>query len=220
MVAKSNTSLESMASLSALLDGEATHDDIEHLLQCDSAELSRRLEGYHSIHHALHKETFGFELGDSLLLRVQSGLAAEMNLEEDKNQEQGENVVHFLAPKAERTAFVDPGLMGTKKSTEKVFRWPTFLSGMAVAASVSFMIVWGSQMAFLSNDVPSNLLASANVSSSNMVITPLTESAYQPMQFDEVRLQNYLRQHAEQAAMTVGQGMIPMARIVSYPNAN
>lgn len=211
MVERNNTSLESMASLSALIDGEATNDDIEHLLQCDSAELDRRLMGYHLIRHSIHKEPLEFTLGDSLLHRVRSGVEAELDQTDYSHIEPDNNVIH-VTPKLEKR--------GADTNKTGAFRWPTFLSGMAVAASISFIVVLGNQMAFFAKDTQANLLANVNVSPKSMVITPLTQSTYHPVQFDEVRLQHYLRQHAEQATMTVGQGMIPMARIVSYPNTN
>ena len=49
---------------------------------------------------------------------------------------------------------------------------------------------------------------------------PLTALSAEEALENNERLQNYLRQHAQQASMTVGQGMIPMAKVVGYPQGS
>ena len=95
--------------------------------------------------------------------------------------------------------------------------WQVMLSGVAIAASVTFVIIFGGNALLTTDTISPNLMAEVRSPVNNLVITPLSELNKESLLVDNVRLQNYLRQHAEQAAMTVGQGMIPMARVVSYP---
>ena len=196
-----NNSLQDIhSSMSAMFDGEATEQDLERLIDEDSAELSRQLEAYHLIQQVLHKDSsVAVGLEDSLMRRVRDGIDVDAAFPEEQS---ANNLLPFVLP-----------------SENKVSRptWRVALSSVAVAASVAFVVILGGNE-FLTPDVAtSNLVAEVRSSSNNMVVTPLAELDKDAFQIDNVRLQNYLRQHAEQAAMTVGQGMIPMARVVSYP---
>ena len=196
-----NNSLQDIhSSMSAMFDGEATEQDLERLIDEDSAELSRQLEAYHLIQQVLHKDSsVAVGLEDSLMRRVRDGIDVDAAFPEEQS---ANNLLPFVLP-----------------SENKVPRptWRVALSSVAVAASVAFVVILGGNE-FLTPDVAtSNLVAEVRSSSNNMVVTPLAELDKDALQIDNVRLQNYLRQHAEQAAMTVGQGMIPMARVVSYP---
>lgn len=197
---ENNSPQDIHSSLSAMFDGEATEQDLERLIDEDSAELSCQLEAYHLIQQALHKDaSVAVGLEDSLMRRVRDGIDVDASFPEEQS---ANNLLPFVL-----------------SSENKVSRptWRVALSSVAVAASVAFVVILGGNE-FLTPDVAtSNLVAEVRSPPNNMVVTPLAELDKDALQIDNVRLQNYLRQHAEQAAMTVGQGMIPMARVVSYP---
>ncbi|WP_111640184.1 sigma-E factor negative regulatory protein [Marinomonas shanghaiensis] len=204
MAALNENASEMLTSLSAMFDGEASELDIERLLHADSAELSRQLEHFHLIQQTLHKDsTVTLGLEDSLLLRVRAELDKDDELQaEEPVISLEKNVLPFVSP---------------KKASPSRPNWRVMLSGVAVAASVSFVIILGGNGLLTSDTVHTNAVAEVRTPTSNMIVTPLAELDKEVLQADNIRLQHYLRQHAEQAAMTVGQGMIPMARVVSYP---
>jgi sigma-E factor negative regulatory protein RseA len=194
---------EVLSSLSAMFDGEATEQDIDQLLESDSTELSRKLETYHLIQQALHKDSpVAVGLEDSLMLRIRAGMNVDASFPEMQDPRSDNNLLPFVLP-------------NEKKSVRSA--WRVAFSSVAVAASVAFMIILGGNELLTPDSTTSNLVAEVRSPAANMVVTPLDELDKDTLQIDNVRLQNYLRQHAEQAAMTVGQGMIPMARVVSYP---
>lgn len=193
-------SQEMRSSLSAMFDGEATEQDLDRLIDGDSAELSRQLESYHLIQQALHNDSsVAVGLEDSLMLRVRAGIDVDSSFPEEHS---ANNLLPFVLPRDSKPS----------RST-----WRVALSSVAVAASVAFVVILGGNELLTSEVNAPNLVAEVRSPSTNMVVTPLAELDKEALQIDNVRLQHYLRQHAEQAAMTVGQGMIPMARVVSYP---
>lgn len=202
---ENNSPQDIHSSLSAMFDGEATEQDLDRLIDEDSVELSRQLEAYHLIQQALHKESsVAVGLEGSLMLRIRAGIDVDASFPEEQSPEEqsANNLLPFVLP-----------------SENKVSRptWRVALSSVAVAASVAFVVILGGNEFLTPDGATSNLVAEVRSPSNNMVVTPLAELDKDALQIDNVRLQNYLRQHAEQAAMTVGQGMIPMARVVSYP---
>lgn len=203
MAALNENASEMLTSLSAMFDGEASERDIERLLQADSAELSRQVESFHLIQQTLHKDsavTLG--LADSLLLRVRAEIDKEDLQAKQPNTSLEEKVLPFVLP---------------EKVSSSRPNWRVMLSGVAVAASVSFVVILGGNGLLTSDTAQTNVVAEVRTPSPNMIVTPLAQLDKDTLQADNIRLQHYLRQHAEQAAMTVGQGMIPMARVVSYP---
>lgn len=196
MTSQNTHTPEAMASLSAMFDGEATEQDIAALLAQDSGVLARQLEGFHAIQQCLHKdEQLAVGLQDNLLMRIHNTLDTE-----------GE---------------IEPSLKLTTQVAvlpQSNVSWKMMFSGVAMAASVAFMVVFGGN--FLLDSEVSHTPITADVSpvkATLPVATPLAELNQQALPLDNMKLQQYLRQHAEQATMTVGQGMIPMARVVNYP---
>jgi sigma-E factor negative regulatory protein RseA len=195
-----NSSEEVLSSLSAMFDDEATEQDLKRLIDGDSAELSRQLEAYHLIQQSLHKDSsVSVGLEDSLMLRIRAEIDVDASFPEEQS---ANNLLPFVFPTE-------------NKASRPV--WRVALSSVAVAASVAFVVILGGNELLTPNTATPNLVAEVRSPSTNMVVTPLAELDKDGLQIDNVRLQHYLRQHAEQAAMTVGQGMIPMARVVSYP---
>ena len=196
---ENHRSEEVRSSLSAMFDGEATEQDIGRLVDSDSSELSRQLETYHLIQQALHKDS-PVEVGleDSLMLRVRKEIEVDASFSDQGTS----NLLPFVLP---------------SENTPSRPVWRTAFSSLAVAASVAFVVIVGGNELLTPTPTESNILAQVRPPATNMVVTPLADLDKEALQIDNVRLQHYLRQHAEQAAMTVGQGMIPMARVVSYP---
>ncbi|MCB5160960.1 sigma-E factor negative regulatory protein [Marinomonas algarum] len=198
--------VETRCSLSAMLDGEATEQDIAYLLEQDPATLSAQLESYHLVQQVLHKDDrIATGLNDSLMSRVRAGIEADESV----------TPLHAVATQATQADTVKQDAVKNHKVV--ALPWRKLFSGMAVAASVAFVVILGSNQ-FVTPEIPtSHMIADVHSSMNNRMLTPLAEFENDALQVDNVRLQLYLRQHAEQAAMTVGQGMIPMARVVSYP---
>ena len=193
-----------LPSLSAMFDGEATEQDLECLLNADSHYVSRQLESFHLIQQTLHKESsVAVGLEGSLLSRILAELDVDASFPDVQDNSEESNLLPFLLP--------------TESKHASRPAWRMALSSVAIAASVTFVVIFaGNEMLTTESQMP-NLTADVRSSLPDMVVTPLAELDGEALQFDNVKLQHYLRQHAEQAAMTVGQGMIPMARVVSYP---
>ncbi|MGO3346600.1 MAG: sigma-E factor negative regulatory protein [Marinomonas sp.] len=184
--------------LSAMFDDEANTQDIDILLQQDVAELDSQMEAFNLIQATLHKESdTDVFTGLNLAALVSAQIANE------ESQEVTNNVVPLLK---------------TTKKAVPVTR--SLWTGFAVAASVAFIVVLGGNLILDADSVTTPELASTTSPAKTHEVSSvasLSELKQSPMDVDSLRLQNYLRQHAEQSAMTVGQGMIPMARVVSYP---
>ncbi|AEF55775.1 sigma-E factor negative regulatory protein [Marinomonas posidonica] len=195
MTSQNTHSPETMASLSAMFDGEATEQDIAALLAQDTDVLARQLEGFHAIQQHLHKDDqVAVGLQDSLLMRIHHTLEAD-----GEEREAPEPVAQEVSlPKSN-------------------VNWKMMFSGIAMAASVAFVVVLGGNLLLKPDASQVPLTAEVIPVKAAQPVTPLAELNQQRLPLDNVKLQQYLRQHAEQATMTVGQGMIPMARVVNYP---
>lgn len=199
-------------SLSAFLDNEASQADIEVLLTADKEGLANKLDHYHQIHQStqLDGEQFIFDSG-AFLSGIKDKLKEEMS---------DSNVVAFPQKNVLQQTNVDAEFSELEEQNDdpQVSHRPMW-GGLAVAASVAVAVVMGGNLLLggSSTDVTTPVFATNSV--------PVVEQNSISIQnIDGVadlenneRLKNYLRQHAQQASMTVGQGMIPMARVVSYP---
>ena len=207
-----NNSPEMRSSLSAMFDGEASKQDIEHLVKGDHAGLSRQLESFHLIQQTFHNDSdVAVGLQDSLVSRIRAEIDADDDSTE-KRQARDNTLLRFVLPK--RT--LSKRAPSTKNKASQP-TWSVMLSSVAVAASVTFVVIFSGNALLTTDTISPNLMAEVRSPANNFIITPLAELGEDTSLVNNVRLQNYLRQHAEQAAMTVGQGMIPMARVVSYP---
>ncbi len=200
-------------SLSAFLDNEATLADIDQLLASDPMHLAQKVDRYQDIHQALQPDA-------EVLISDSGDFLAQMHRKMEQTTQES-NVVVFpnqgaLATKPEKLEQVHlPNLENNAPHTKRAF-----FSGLAVAASVAFVVVLGGN-AWLSDDqsFSSNNIVTAQTSTIKPA-QPLTALSAEEALENNERLQNYLRQHAQQASMTVGQGMIPMAKVVGYPQGS
>lgn len=206
MTSENSTPLDSKASLSAMFDGEATTQDIDALLAQDADVLAQQAEAIHAIQQVLHKEAqpeLGLQV--SLLNRIQQGIADETQAV-DLATEQNKTLVTSIFTESD-TAPTDAAKP----------HWKMWFSGMAVAASVAFLVVFSGNQLLQGDIKPSGALTAEVNPVPSRDVKSLAEVNQQALPVDNAKLQQYLRQHAEQATMTIGQGMIPMARVVNYP---
>jgi sigma-E factor negative regulatory protein RseA len=199
-----------------MFDGEATEQDIDSLLNENHAEISRQLESFHLIQQALHKESkVSVGLQDSLVSRIRAEIDAEDSSSNTTHNSVNNNLITFSdASNMVATAESETSAQQVSKPT-----WKMMFSSMAIAASVTFVVILGGNTLLTSDTNNLNTIAEIDVPEQveSTVITSLADLNKESLPADNIRLQHYLRQHAEQATMTVGQGMIPMARVVSYP---
>lgn len=200
-------------SLSAFLDGEATYADIEVLLASDINELANKSDHYAQIQQAIQP--------DQALLIEDSGVFLAQMHDKLEQGKQETNVVAFPKQntqplKPEKLEQVELPNLSQAKGSKR-----SFFSGLAVAASVAFVVILGGNL-LLDSDTATTMPTFAASSNASQVTPaePMTALTAEDALHNNERLQNYLRQHAQQASMTVGQGMIPMAKVVGYPQGN
>ncbi|MCV2403922.1 sigma-E factor negative regulatory protein [Marinomonas sp. C2222] len=203
-----NTPKELSSSLSAMFDGEATDKDIELLLSADSLKLHEQLENYQLVRSALQGETPSTLVSDaSFFNRVTQAIDAEQAAKQENIETDNVNVVPISAVKQSGNNSKDMSLK-------------TIFSSLAIAASVSFVVIFGGNTLFSPVEEGigiTNVVGADSVDSLEEPISLAELELQDAMPADNIRLQHYLRQHAEQSTMNVGQGMMPMARVVSYP---
>lgn len=225
MATTNDHSLASPSSLSAMFDGEATEQDIESLLNESHIEISRQLESFHLIQQTLHKESkVSIGLQDSLVSRIRAEIDAEDRIQDDMMSENSHRYASLGKVSGAITqdlAVANDSLLDNEESTHKAvpFTWKTMFSNVAIAASVTFVVIFGGNLLLAPEVNTTAVVAEVQEQpiATNTAIASLDELNNEALPADNIRLQHYLRQHAEQAAMAVGQGMIPMARVVSYP---
>lgn len=208
MMTEQSNSSELFSSLSAMFDGEATDKDIELLLKANNLELAGQLEGYQLIRSALQGEKCSTSISDtSFLESVSLAVNAEPLAEEGNIETDNMKVVPISAE-------YQNGNDAKNTSLKTIF------SSLAIAASVSFAIILGGNVLFSPVEEGVGVANTVAVESAGGLEAPISLAELElqdTMPADNMRLQHYLRKHAEQSTMNVGQGMIPMARVVSYP---
>ncbi|MEO9654506.1 RseA family anti-sigma factor [Marinomonas sp.] len=181
--------------LSAVFDDEASIEDLDALLQESPDELNQQLQSYQLIRQTLHR--------DSVWQGEPLNLAAQIRDRLDKEEDYAANVLPLSAKSVPSQAVV----------------WRGWFSGLAVAASVAFVVILGGNH-LINPEAEVNTTAQVETPQEQQPVSEvvaIAELTDKPLPADSLRLKNYLREHAEQAAKTAGQGMIPMARVVSYP---
>lgn len=179
-------------SLSALMDGEADEMSVHRLLgKVDKdPELKAKWRRYHLAQDILKGQTSAHsELDVSGL--VSSAIAGEST------------------PKSERP-------------------WLKAVGGMSIAASVAFAVVVGTQFALPGAQDSSYQMASKPseeivkpadvVRGETMVAQQADSLSEEELRQAQNRLNDYLKQHAQDSALGQGQTAMPFARVVNFEN--
>lgn len=193
-------------SLSSVLDGTASSDDIDRVLSHDKQDWQHTLRSYSLTSSALQVDKDTRFADICLMDSISNAIDKEDML--PKHEIEADNVVQLQASKPTRT--------GTTATPV----WKKSFGSLALAASVAFVVVTGGS--YLLNGeqaAPQALQASINhtVNTAQFDVRPLQQVQAEVPVMDPERLQAYLRQHAEQTTIVNGQGMLPMSRVVSYP---
>lgn len=205
---------ETCDSLSAFLDNEADAADIEALLAADMDVLASKVDRYHLIHQSLQPDS------ESLTLDSAEFLASiHHKLEQEVSDS---NVVAFPGQNMAPAPRPRPETLEAPQATAPLKRGRSLFAGLAVAASMAFVVVLGGNLLLEgeSSVAPSTYATTFVDEATPQVVQPVNQISIEQALQDNARLQNYLRQHAQQASMSAGQGMIPMAKVVSYPQGN
>ena len=210
MVSKQEQNDRLAESLSSLFDDNCEAAEIDEILEQDAKEWQEKMHAYALTSSILSSDNQVDHLATDLVARVREGIEKL----EDEDAKQGENVVSFDQFQAPQTS---PVTEDKAPKESKVHFIKQTVSGLAMAASVAFVVIGGGSY-LLEGETNSQTPALAQAPSLALPIDvkPLQQVSAE-VELDNKRLQSYLRQHAEQSTMAAGQGMLPMARVVSYP---
>ncbi|SBS32391.1 hypothetical protein MSP8886_02411 [Marinomonas spartinae] len=208
-------------SLSAMFDDEASEQDLERLLEVDES-LGKPMQAFHIIQQSLHQE---LAVNANTSVNLVSRVRAQIDQEDQQAALDHENQSATVSPigqgnlasqqvSREGASSDSIGDETTSKMKSVWSLWPS----LATAASVAIVVVFTGNYVMSPDTVPAQV-ATVETPQTNVAlpVTTLSELNKQPLDGDNQRLQTYLRQHAEQATISAGQGIIPMARLVSYP---
>ncbi|MCZ2720827.1 hypothetical protein O1D97_04010 [Marinomonas sp. 15G1-11] len=212
-------------SLSDLVDDRLSTEDLDFLLELDAKDLDAKLNAY-----AITKQVMGnatearlnmaeFDLLHRVRVGIEDIVPDAVDTVTDETFEgnvthRDTNVVNLMQQKILADAKLDNDNASEKKGNL------ISMKSFALAASVAFVALLGGQL-FLSQDAgfsSANLdtLAVASVDQTDDILASPQDIKALSLDVHNERLQSYLRQHTEQATMATGQGMIPMARVVSF----
>ena len=210
MVSKQEQNDRLAESLSSLFDDHCEAAEIDEILEQDAKEWQEKMHAYALTSSILSSDSQVDHLATDLVARVREGI----DKLEDEDANQGENVVSFDQFQAPQAA---PVTEEKAPRESKVHFLKQAMSGLAMAASVAFVVIGGgSYLLEGESNTQSPALAQAPSLALPIDVKPLQQVSAE-IDIDNKRLQSYLRQHAEQSTMASGQGMLPMARVVSYP---
>ncbi|OUR77980.1 hypothetical protein A9Q77_03285 [Marinomonas sp. 42_23_T18] len=211
MVSKQEQNDRLAESLSSLFDDQCDAAEIDEILEQDAREWQAKMHAYALTSSILSSDSQVEHVSTDLMSRVRAGID---KLDEDDAQ-LGENVVSFDQFQVPDRSVEET--LGKVPSESKIHFIKQAVTGFAMAASVAFVVIGGGS--YLLNGDTSEAtpaLAQAPSLSLPLNVRPLQQVSVE-LDIDNKRLQSYLRQHAEQSTMAAGQGMLPMARVVSYP---
>ena len=211
MVSKQEQNDRLAESLSSLMDDHCDATEIDEILEQDAKEWQQKMQAYALTSSILSSDNHVDNLGMDLVSRVREGI----DKLEEEDATQGENVVSFDQFQAPDSVPVKAP--NTDVNESKVHFLKQAVTGFAMAASVAFVVIGGGSY-LLEDESAQTAPAFAQAPSLALPIDvkPLQQVSAE-LDVDNKRLQSYLRQHAEQSTMAAGQGMLPMARVVSYP---
>lgn len=211
MVSKQEQNDRLAESLSSLMDDHCDATEIDEILEQDAKEWQQKMQAYALTSSILSSDNHVDNLGMDLVSRVREGI----DKLEEEDATQGENVVSF--DQFQTPESVSVKAPNTDVNESKVHFLKQAVTGFAMAASVAFVVIGGGSY-LLEDESAQTAPAFAQAPSLALPIDvkPLQQVSAE-LDVDNKRLQSYLRQHAEQSTMAAGQGMLPMARVVSYP---
>lgn len=197
--------------LSDFIDDTVSSEDLDYLLEQDSKDWESRLKTYALTKSVMENTAPTSDVASfDILSGVREGIKGIVPDDIDNQQgelapvKRNENVVNLQG----RDELNDISLKKSNVITFKAF---------AMVASVAFLAVLAGQL-FISqetNDYTESLTV-ANLDQNNAILASPQDIKTLSLDVHNERLQSYLRQHTEQATMAIGQGMIPMARVVSF----
>ncbi len=198
-------------SLSSLFDDQCDATEIDEILEQDAKEWQAKMHAYALTSSILSSDSQVEHVSTDLMTRVRAGID---KLDEDDTK-LGENVVSFDQFQTPDRSVEET--LDKVPSDSKIHFIKQAVTGFAMAASVAFVVIGGGSY-LLNGDTTEATpeLAQAPSLSLPLNVRPLQQVSVE-LDIDNKRLQSYLRQHAEQSTMAAGQGMLPMARVVSYP---
>lgn len=209
MVSKQEQNDRLAESLSSLFDDQCDATEIDEILEQDAKEWQTKMHAYALTSSILSSDSQVNHVATDLMFRVREGI----DKRDEDEAKLGENVVSF--DQFQVPVDVPEALLGKVTSDSKIHFIKQAMTGFAMAASVAFVVIGGGS--YLLNGDTTDVapaLAQAPSLSLPLDVRPLQQVS---VELDNKRLQSYLRQHAEQSTMAAGQGMLPMARVVSYP---
>lgn len=209
MVSKQEQNDRLAESLSSLFDDQCDATEIDEILEQDAKEWQAKMHAYALTSSILSSDSQVNHVATDLMSRVREGI----DKLDETDAKLGENVVSF--DQFQVPVDVPEALLGKVTSDSKIHFIKQAMTGFAMAASVAFVVIGGGS--YLLNGDTTDVtpaLAQAPSLSLPLDVRPLQQVS---VELDNKRLQSYLRQHAEQSTMAAGQGMLPMARVVSYP---
>jgi len=208
-------------SLSAMFDDEASEQDLQRLLEADES-LDKPMQAFHLIQQSLHQE-----------LAISAGVSVNLvsRVRTQIEQEDQQATLDYNVQTSTVTSIVQGSLVSQQtlvkgassdaiedESTSKIKSVWSLWPSLATAASVAVVVVFTGNYFMAPNNIPTQVaVVETPQTNVTLPVTTLSELNKQPLDADNQRLQSYLRQHAEQATISAGQGIIPMARLVSYP---
>jgi sigma-E factor negative regulatory protein RseA len=209
MVSKQEQNDRLAESLSSLFDDQCDATEIDEILEQDAKEWQAKMHAYALTSSILSSDSQVNHVATDLMSRVREGI----DKLDETDAKLGENVVSF--DQFQVPVDGPEEILKKAPSESKIHFIKQAMTGFAMAASVAFVVIGGGSY-LLSGDTAdvTPALAQAPSLSLPLDVRPLQQVS---VELDNKRLQSYLRQHAEQSTMAAGQGMLPMARVVSYP---
>lgn len=193
-------------SVSSLLDDHCEAEDLDFLLEQEAQTWQKTMQSYAYVSKVMQSKEAVADVAEfDLVARVSLAIATEPVKE---NSIDHTNVVDFASAKAEDVPL--------KNDSAERLSWRSAMGGLAIAASVAFVVVLGGNTLLDTNNIDAGSSQLVAVEADFDVGVELKQLEIASLDVHNERLQSYLRQHAEQATMAAGQGMIPMARVVSY----
>ncbi len=208
--------------VSDFVDDRLSSEDLDFLLSQENEKWETTLKSYAATQQALNSAEPMTDFSQfDLLSRVREGIdGIEPDLLPDETETSPSNIVDLSERKAAFTESNARHLDALSDSENSRKSNVISVKMFAMAASVAFVALLAGQL-FLSQGNDFNgeglpVIAVANLDQTDSILDDPQDIQALSLDVNNDRLQSYLRQHAEQSAMATNQGMISMARVVSF----